>query len=215
MLMDLFLAPGRFLGKAFSREKKRSYRSLRGPSGLGFGVVLASLASWLVLAGLALYAVDKAGLLKQALDVGVEVATTGEKPGEPPPAAPPDVRNGAEASSATAAGALPERNGSGSTVPSNGLPVTAGAPAPAAEAELWLVILHTIPKVSREEAERRQSQYASRGLKVEILDTDAFPRLKSGNWIIAQGPFDDKASALAASEKAKAFNAGLIVRRGL
>ena len=47
------------------------------------------------------------------------------------------------------------------------------------------------------------------------MDTDAFPRLKGGNWIIAQGPFEDRASALTAAEKAREFNSGLMVRRGL
>ncbi|MGL4208270.1 MAG: hypothetical protein ACRCTY_02665, partial [Candidatus Adiutrix sp.] len=60
-----------------------------------------------------------------------------------------------------------------------------------------------------------QAQYRNRGLRVEIMDTDAFPRLRSGSWIIAQGPFDDRNSALAAADHAKSFQSGLMVRRGL
>ena len=47
------------------------------------------------------------------------------------------------------------------------------------------------------------------------MDTDAFPRLKSGNWILALGPFDDKTGTLAAANRAKAHNPGLRVIQGL
>jgi hypothetical protein len=36
-----------------------------------------------------------------------------------------------------------------------------------------------------------------------------------GSWIIAQGPFDTRALALDAANKAKEFNSNLMVRRGL
>jgi hypothetical protein len=98
-------------------------------------------------------------------------------------------------------------------------PITGNPPASAttevAEAERWLVILHTIPKSARDEAERRQNQYRDRGLQVEIMDTDAFPRLVGGSWIIAQGPFDSRAQALEAANTAKEFNSNLMVRRAL
>ncbi len=68
---------------------------------------------------------------------------------------------------------------------------------------------------ARQEAERRQTQYRNRGLQVEIMDTDAFPRLVGGSWIIAQGPFDGRAEALDAANRAREFNSNLMVRRGL
>ena len=204
MLKSLFLSPGRLLARLFRRDRRRAYRSARSRSGASPGLVLLSLIAWLALAGLVLYAVDKAGLLKQALDAGVEVATSPEPDGGPPPL-PVGQSN-------TSAG------GSLATIPNNPAPSPPGevrSSQSTVETEMWLVILHSIPKSARAEAERRQSQYISRGLNVEILDTDAFPKLKPGNWIIAQGPFDDRASALAAANKAKAFNDGLMVRRGM
>ena len=214
MLKDLFLAPGRLLAKIFSREKRRSYRSTRSRPGVGLGTVILSLISWLALAGVGLYAADKAGLLKQALDVGVEVA--GQGVGDDPEPTPPPVEPGSDISATGAITPGGQTAGGGSTPPTASSPQTtppAGAVQP--ETELWLVILHTIPKNARKEAEKRQNQYRSKGLGVEILDTDAFPRLSAGYWIIAQGPFEDRASALAAADKAKAFNSGLMVRRGL
>ena len=213
MLKDLFLAPGRLLGKIFSREKRRTYRSTRGRPGVSPGVVILSLLSWLALAGVALYAADKAGLLKQALDVGVEVAGQNAEGDTPDPApAPPALPDSTSASGAITPGG---QTSGGGVLPPAGSTAQTGAAIQPPETELWLVILHTIPKEARQEAERRQTQYRSKGLGVEILDTDAFPRLSTGYWIIAQGPFEDRASALAAADKAKAFNSGLMVRRGL
>lgn len=207
-MKDLFLTPGRLAARVFSRDKKRIYRSTRNRSGVGLGTVILSLACWVALAAGVLFAVDKMGLLKQALDVGVEVAQSVEESQAPAPRPTPEPSPG------SVTGSIADDSLSGASPP----PVPEGGnavAAPAVEAELWLVLLHTIPKSSRDEAERRQARYRDQGLAVEILDTDAFPRLKSGNWIIALGPFDDRISALAAADTAKAFNNGLIVRRGL
>lgn len=218
-MLKLFCIPGRLLAKLFSRDKKRAYRSVRSQPGYGPGIILVSLVCWLALAGGILFAVDKSGLLKQALDVGVEVAQGGGGEGtepqpdnpvtDPPPAAP--------VTSGSATGGL-SAEGQSTSLPST---VTGGeAPAggvntPVIEVEQWLVILHTIPKSSRDEAERRRAQYRNKGLEVDILDTDAFHRLRKGNWIIALGPFEDRAEAFAAADRAKQFNSGLMVRRGL
>ncbi|MDR0881653.1 MAG: hypothetical protein LBP55_03810 [Candidatus Adiutrix sp.] len=211
MLKDLFLAPGRMLAKFFSRSRKKDYRSPRERTTISPATVILSLAAWLVLAGLALYSADKAGLLKDALDRGAAVVNQAEeaKPTPPAPAPPP--------ASATASGSLLPPPRVASPPPTSQTP---SGPAPAVTppaSETWLVILHTIPKNSegRVEAERRQKFYGTKGLKVEIMDTDAFPRLKSGNWILALGPFDDKAGALAAANRAKAHNPGLRVVQGL
>jgi hypothetical protein len=80
---------------------------------------------------------------------------------------------------------------------------------------MWLVVLHSIPSSARAEAERRQAGYKAKGLEVDILDTNAFPRLQPNLWIVALGPFDNRAEALAAADRAKEFNAGLRLLRGL
>ncbi len=73
MFKALFLAPGRLAANSL-KDKKRHYRSVRQKTPGGPGVLLVSLAFWLlILAGL-MVAVDKSGLLKEALDAGVEVA---------------------------------------------------------------------------------------------------------------------------------------------
>ena len=196
MLMDLFLWPGRLAARLFGR-KKVHYRSRRPRPEMGGGLVLLSLALWLAGAGTLLFALDRTGLLKGALDAGVEMAQ-GEKSAEPDPP-PPDP--------------LPD---TGELIG----PLNPPGPDPAqvqaaVAAEMWLVILHSIPKTARAEAERRQAGYKAKGLEVDILDTNAFPRLPSNYWIIALGPFDDRAGALAAADQAKTFNSGLMVRRGL
>ncbi|MDR1045007.1 MAG: hypothetical protein LBP33_07810 [Candidatus Adiutrix sp.] len=207
MLKGIFLAPGRLLARLFRRDRRKVYRSARSRSGAGPGTVILSLVAWLALAGALLYSIDQAGLLKQALDAGVEVAKGAED--DPTPPLPPPVRDRSTGGQLNTGPAGP----SDAEIPPGSSHLNV-SPSPA-ETEMWLVILHSIPKSARAEAERRQSQYLSRGLNVEILDTDAFPKLRPGNWIIAQGPFDDRASALAAANKAKAFNDGLMVRRGL
>ena len=206
MLKSIFLAPGRLLARLFRRDRRRAYRSARSRSGAGPGMVILSLIAWLALAGLVLYTVDKAGLLKQALDAGVDVATSPE-PDNVPPTPPPVSEN-----TSSAGGSLKAASQNGYIPPVN---TEVRNAQPAVENEMWLVILHSIPKSSRAEAERLQSQYKSKGLEVDILDTDAYPRLKAGNWIVALGPFDDRASALVVANEAKSFRSGLMVRRGL
>lgn len=219
-MLKLFCLPGRLLAQLFSREKKRAYRSVRSRAGYSPGMILISLACWLVLAGGVLFAVDKAGLLKQALDVGVEVAQGNGEQGE---GTPFDTGN-ADETDETAPGVTGSATGGLSSDGQStvGLPAVTsgtegtglGAP-PAIEIEQWLVILHTIPKTSRDEAERRKNQYHTKGLEVDILDTDAFHRLRKGSWIIALGPFEDKNSALEAANRARQFTSDLMVRRGL
>lgn len=195
-MKHFLLAPGLLLAKLLTREKKRSYRSPRQKPEVSPGLAVLSLFCWLALAGAVLFVIDKAGFLEQALDAGVEVAKNIDQP-TPEAEIPPPV--------------------SGSTVgqPIPAAPSTSTSLQQQIVVEQWLVILHTIPKSGRDEAERRKTRYQNRGLGVDILDTDAFPRLKSGNWIITLGPFDDRDSAMKAAEKAKTFNSKLIVRRGM
>lgn len=215
-MLKLFCIPGRLLAKLFSRERRRSYRSMRGRPSYGAGTVFVSLVVWLALAGGALYAVDKAGLLERALDAGVEAAQSAAEPSETPATDPP-VETPPPAVTGSATGALSGEGQGSATLPtaSGGAENTGSTAAQAVEIEQWLVILHTIPKSSRDEAERRRNQYHAKGLPVDILDTDAFHRLKKGSWIIALGPFEDRAKALLAADKAKQLAPGLMIRRGI
>lgn len=219
MIKRLFLAPGRLLLHILAGGRKKNYRSTRSRPSVGIGAVALSAICWLVLAGGVLYAVDKAGLLKQALDAGVEAAGINEPESQPEQADPPGPPPEPDTPTAT-----------GSLNPGSGNEPSAGQSQPPADppriqsgqnqkppevAEMWLVILHSIPKNAREEAERWQRQYKSKGLTVDILDTDAFPQLLGGHWIVALGPFDNKASATLAANEALKFNSKLMVRRGL
>ena len=213
MIKSLFLAPGRLVAKFFAKEKKRQFRSIRQKSTDSGSTVILSLVIWLVVIAGVIIGADKVGLLNKALDVGVEVANSDDNQNEPPASEPGGFM--ADGGRAVVDPNLPN----GTTAPP---PATAEQPptvpdvsASIQKAEMWLVILHTIPKASRAEAERLQTQYRNRGLTVEIMDTDNFPLLKTGFWIIAQGPFDDQASAQAAGNIAKSFNSKLMVRQGL
>ncbi|MDR1920762.1 MAG: hypothetical protein LBS31_03345 [Candidatus Adiutrix sp.] len=224
MLKAIFLFPGRLLVKLLVRNKKKSYRSARSrPSG-GPGTAVVSLFFWLALAAAALWTSDRAGLLKEALDAGVEAAAQQnvEDPAPPEIAVAADV----EASSGAAGEALPSVAGSptgeeaaaGDNPAAGATPTSVEATTTAAAVEnvqVWLVMLHTIPRNARAEAERLKTKYRNLGLSVEIMDTDNFPRLLSGRWIIAQGPFDDRAGAIKASEAYTASTPGLRVVRGL
>lgn len=219
MLKKLFLAPGRMLLNILSAGRRKKYRSTRNHPGIGFGMILLSLLCWVVIAGGVLYAVDKAGLLKQALDVGVEVTGVNAGDNQEPGA---DATAEETDNQPTASGSLMSGAGDDSALPQGGQNTSgSGGPAIAENqqqgevAEMWLVILHSIPKSSRDEADRLRKQYNSKGLAVDVLDSDAFPRLKRGLWLVAIGPFDDKASATEAANKATKFNAQLMVRKGL
>jgi len=212
MLTGLFLWPGRLVAGLFSSDRKKEYRSRRHRAATTGRVALLSLVLWLAGAGVLLFALDRAGLLKEALDAGVEVAQ-GERPAEP--AAEPEPPPVAEPAPEPAAAVAPEPAAEPGGTTAGGVLAPAEEAPPAQEAEMWLVILHSIPKSGRHEAERRQAAYKAKGLLVDILDTNSFPKLPPDYWIIALGPFDRRAEALAAADKAKAFNSGLMVRRGL
>ena len=202
MLMNLFLWPGRRAAGFLSNERKKNYRSRRDRFESPGILALLSLGLWLAGAGVLLFALDRTDLLKKALDAGVEAAQ-GEIAPEPAPLPPLETPPEPVETTAESTLAAPESSAAGSQA------------AAAMETEMWLVILHSIPKTGRAEAERRQAGYKAKGLEVDILDTSAFPRLPPNYWIIALGPFDTRAEALTASDRAKAFNFGLMVRRGL
>ena len=204
MLKGLFLWPGRLVAGLFSNDQqKKEYRSRRRSETTG-RIALLSLVLWLAGAGILLFALDRNSLSKESPDTGVKATRQGGGEAEPVPpvtetAAP---EPGETATDGALAAARPESP-------------AAQAAQPAMETEMWLVILHSIPKTARPEAERRQAGYKTRGLEVDILDTSAFPRLPPNFWVIALGPFDTRAEALTAADQAKAFNSGLMVRRGL
>jgi hypothetical protein len=81
--------------------------------------------------------------------------------------------------------------------------------------EAWLVIVESIPKDKRVEAEQSLARHKKRGLNLEIVDTDAYPRLKSGMWTLASGPYDTEKEARAAAAIIKPKVRDLMVRRGL
>ena len=221
-MLKLFCIPGRLLAKLFSKEKRRAYRSVRSKPVYGPGIILVSLVGWLALAGGVLFAVDKAGLLKQALDVGVEVTQGGDEgTGTPPPIEPEAESGPGQTTTGSATGGLSAEGqstaGLPQATPGGGSDQAGGANnTPVAATEQWLVILHSIPKSARDEAERRKVRYRNQGLEVDVLDSGAFPLITNGSWwIVALGPFDDKDKALAAANKARQFNSQLMVRRGM
>jgi hypothetical protein len=52
-------------------------------------------------------------------------------------------------------------------------------------------------------------------VELSIMDTDAYPRLKSGLWALALGPYDSKREAEAAAAGIRPKVRDLMVRRGL
>ncbi len=212
IIKALLLAPGHLLFNIFSTKRHRIYRSARrGRNDSLGGVAVLSLLVWAALAwgAFTVFGPPPPPEVAQEIESEMVATETASTQTVPSPTSEPDV--------GALTGALDE---AAAAAPTSAVPLpatTAGQSAPplVEATEQWLVILHTIPKSGRDEAERRKAQYEKRGLIVDIFDTGSFPRLKNGNWIIAQGPFDDRASALTAADKAKAFNSGLMVRRGL
>jgi hypothetical protein len=84
-----------------------------------------------------------------------------------------------------------------------------------ASVEAWLVIVESIPKSKRTEAEQSLARHKKRGVTLDIIDTDAYPRLKSGMWTLAAGPYDSEKEAQAAASAIKPKVRDLMIRRGL
>lgn len=210
MIKALFLAPGRLVSKLFSKDKRRQYRSVRQRQAGGPGVGLLSLLVWLLLLGGLIVLADKSGFLTEALDMGVEAVSGASDNSADEDQGPSALADGAKAALSGPPPALAQPAETAESVES-----AAVVGESLQRSELWLVILDTIPKSARDEAERLQIRYRNRGLEVEIMDTDNFPLLLSGYWIIAQGPFDSRADALAAGNIAGTYKSDLIVRRGL
>jgi hypothetical protein len=143
--------------------------------------------------------------LVQSVEAGV-----GTTPPLPAPAAVAEPQM-APAAEAAASGAADSVQAAGSSLSQRLDP----PPAAALGAQVWLVIVESIPKSARTEAERSLARHKRRGLELELLDTDAYPLLKSGMWTLAMGPFDTKVEADAAAAVLKPKVRDLMVRRGL
>jgi hypothetical protein len=218
MLKTIFLAPGRVVcGQSVSaghrphRFRRSAFRQ-RGP------VLGVSLLFWALLAGLGVILSAKLG--------------TNVDPPAPPPKAGAQLRPAAQAAQAAPGAPAPAAGPASAAagVPAGqalldqaeraALAAQGGQAEPAARPlakppEIWLVIVESIPKSARPEAERAVARHRKKGVSLELLDTDAFPRLKSGLWALAQGPFDTKKEADEAAAGIKAKVKSLMVRRGL
>jgi hypothetical protein len=220
LLYDLFLAPGRYLCRKFSRSRKKTRyqaRSVnRGP------VVPVSIITWLAVAVL----------------VVVVVLFLGTSP-VPPPKKPPSEQNQEQVASNAQSGAVSGPVAQAGLTPQNApTPQAQSNPQAAASApeahvgeetvaalsgqlepppatEIWLVIVESIPKSARAGAEESLARHKRRGVNLELLDTDAYPLLKGGMWTLALGPFDTKKDAEAAAAEIKPKVRDLMVRRGL
>ncbi|MDR1577630.1 MAG: SPOR domain-containing protein [Deltaproteobacteria bacterium] len=205
MLKTIIFGPGRLLcgqpvaQKHSSHPRLAAYRS-QGP------VIALSLICW---------ALVVAGIL-----FGLKMLSNVDPP---PPPLPPLDRSTAVAQAEAGAGIIqaPISGAAGS-----GLAAATNSPAPEAgqghaletappPTQAWLVIVESIPKSARSEAERALAKHKKKGVRLELLDTDAYPKLKSGLWALAQGPFDTKSEAEAAAVTLKPQVKGLMVRRGL
>jgi hypothetical protein len=131
------------------------------------------------------------------------------------------------AASVSAPGTAPAAPGPGrldGTVPPSSNPISVprelippGGSAATGEKlpEAWLVIVESIPKSQRDKAEEAQARQRKKGVTLSIMDTDAYPRLKSGLWALALGPYDSKKAAENAAADIKPKVRDLMVRRGL
>jgi hypothetical protein len=219
MLKDMFLAPGRYICRKFSRSRKKSrYQSRtlhKGP------VVPISIFAWLLAVGVAYGLVVWLGSPPIPRDL-LEAQNSAPPPAATTAASQPQA--GAAASTApqtttTASGNLTASAPNNSTEAAGSSLVQSVSPPAVTEnvppPEVWLVIVESIPKKSRTEAEQSQARHKKRGVDLELLDTDAYPLLKSGMWTLAMGPFDTKLEAEAAALEIKPKVRDLMVRRGL
>ncbi|MDR2366855.1 MAG: SPOR domain-containing protein [Deltaproteobacteria bacterium] len=184
---------------------------------------LVSLVSWVLVLGLASF-----GVVKFASPPVPEAsASVGQGTAQPAQAATGEAATAdAGAAEAQAApGAAPEQAqaqavgqptalaGAGGAVTS--IPSGVSQVTDKIAAEAWLVIVESIPKSKRTEAERSLARHKKRGLSLEIVDTDAYPRLKAGMWTLASGPYDTEKEAKAAAAIIKPKVRDLMIRRGL
>lgn len=206
--------------RKFSGNKRKSRfvpkQAIRGP------VTLVSFVCWVLVAGLAVF-----GVLKFA---SPPTPTYGQPPPEATAqAAPAGTEAQAPAATAEAQAQTASAPGAGQNAPAQPTAVASNAADPGkpsierslspipdqVAAEAWLVIVESIPKSKRVEAEQSLARHKKRGLSLEIVDTDAYPRLKGGMWTLASGPYDSEKEAQAAAAIIKPKVRDLMIRRGL
>ncbi|MDR2354408.1 MAG: SPOR domain-containing protein [Deltaproteobacteria bacterium] len=226
MLQDIFLAPGRFLNHTFSKKRKKFRYVARSHEA---GKILSlSVLAWLCIIFLA--CVAKAGFSTGPEPITASlVPPTILQPEEVPPpplsqapsvepALPvpqlPNMAQSAALNQPLPSGTSTQTSPDLVVVPRELLP-RPDSPPLEPPPEAWLVIIESIPKSARTKAEESQSRQRKKGLEVELVDTDAYPRLKSGMWALALGPFETKAQADLAAQRIKPKVKEFMVRRGL
>lgn len=242
MIKDLFLAPGRLFCQTFlaankNRPRFTTRQVVRGP------VLPLSLVCWLLVA-LAAYAgvtrfaspvapsLVRTGTDSEPTPAAAQAGSSGQGTAGAAQAgaagaagasgAGAQAEASGQASGSVAAGAPPRAAGTVSGTPGAQGPAPGqSAPAQAAAAavpevgEAWLVIVESVPKQRRTEAEQSVARHKRRGVDLELFDTDAYPFLKSGMWALASGPYENKSDAEAAAAVLKPQVRDLMVRRGL
>jgi hypothetical protein len=236
MLNDFLLAPGRYLCRKFSGSKRRKSRfvpkqAVRGPVGL------ISFITWALVAALAFFGVVTFASppypgYKEAKAEPETVNQAGQTPAPSAQAQSSTVPNAQAQNAQTAQsqlGAAPAQaatqtassqvtgqvNNADQALPSLGTDQSSATETVAAVSEAWLVIVESIPKNKRVEAEQSLARHKKRGLSLEIVDTDAYPRLKGGMWTLASGPYETEKEAQAAAAIIKPKVRDLMIRRGL
>jgi hypothetical protein len=210
MLKSIFLGPGRFFFGQPSTEELRARRwnlKVRSQS----PAIFVSLIFWLLLmAGGYLLLQKFSNVDPPPPKPRAEIKSLTPTGAQPSGTAPMVVST---ASGGSLGASSPTNQTSGAVTPAADpiAPVEKALPPP----EIWLVIVESIPKSARSEAERALARHKKKGLELELLDTDAYPKLKSGLWALAQGPFDSKKEAEAAALVLKPKVKSLMVRRGL
>ncbi|MDR3204278.1 MAG: SPOR domain-containing protein [Deltaproteobacteria bacterium] len=220
MFKDLFLAPGRFLYGIFHKNTQQRLKYKR-INYVPAAVPPLALASWLAIIFAAVLFVFKVGtdpLPKgyQAPEQAKSTPDAGQIAAAP---SKPDQATAQAAAQAAAAQVAVLANRTTAEVSPPIVEEPKSAPSIATQslppAQAWLVIVESIPKKAREEAEQALARHKRKGLELELMDTDAYPLLKSGMWTIAKGPFDTKKEAEAAAKVIKPKVRDLMIRRGL
>jgi hypothetical protein len=227
MLKTILLGPGRLLcGRGLTDEgRHRRYRLAAYKNPGEIPVIIVSLIFWaLAISGAVLVSAKTSNVNpprpQPAPTARTEPAASAQAPEAGNQTAPPSAVSGSLTAPAAGNLTVPAAQ----AAPPAGGNLTAGAvpavsqpqsPALAVPPEIWLVIVESIPKSARPEAERALARHKKRGVELELLDTDAFPKLKSGMWTLALGPFDSKKEADAAAVILKPKVKDLMVRRGL
>jgi cytoskeletal protein RodZ len=210
MLKDFLLSPGRYLCRKFTSGKKKvrfaSKQAIRGP------VVPVSIVCWLAVAALAVWAVFRFASppIPNYNNPATQTETTAS-----------NEAGAAAGPTAVATSATPGEAAPGGTSTTNPVQTTEPiveqslTPNEVVGGEVWLVIVESIPKNKRTEAEQSQARHKRRGLTLELFDTDAYPLLKGGMWTLASGPYESRKEAEAAAVAIKPKVRDLMIRRGL